>query len=79
MNTDAAENADVIPPREGVGCWHPVFPARADDIWMWGSIAIKVLLQSLDGSSRAFRVHEYASDGDGYGVHEIISSMSHAK
>jgi len=28
-------------PREGVGCWHPVFPARVDDIWMLASIAVK--------------------------------------
>ncbi|TWT01858.1 ThiF family adenylyltransferase [Planomicrobium sp. CPCC 101079] len=28
-------------PREGVGCWHPVFPARADDIWLLVSTAIK--------------------------------------
>lgn len=28
-------------PREGVGCWHPVFPARADDIWLLASITIK--------------------------------------
>ena len=20
-------------PREGVGCWHPIFPARSDDVW----------------------------------------------
>ena len=28
-------------PREGVGCWHPVFPARIDDIWMFAGIAVK--------------------------------------
>jgi ThiF family len=30
-------------PREGVGCWHPVFPARADDVWLVASAAIKHL------------------------------------
>lgn len=29
--------------REGVGCWHPVFPARADDIWLLASVAVKHL------------------------------------
>lgn len=28
-------------PREGIGCWHPVFPARIDDIWMMSGIVIK--------------------------------------
>lgn len=31
-------------PREGTGCWHPVFPARADDIWGMASVAVKHLL-----------------------------------
>jgi hypothetical protein len=30
-------------PREGVGCWHPVFPARADDVWLAASMAVKHL------------------------------------
>ena len=28
-------------PRERIGCWHPVFPARVDDVWMTASIAVK--------------------------------------
>lgn len=28
-------------PREGIGCWHPVFPARSDDIWLMASTVIK--------------------------------------
>lgn len=28
-------------PWSGVGCWHPVFPARIDDVWMMSSIAVK--------------------------------------
>lgn len=30
-------------PREGAGCWHPVFPARIDDVWMMATAAVKVL------------------------------------
>ena len=30
-------------PREGIGCWHPVFPARQDDIYLMASIASKYL------------------------------------
>lgn len=30
-------------PREGIGCWHPVFPARADDVWLMASTAMKYM------------------------------------
>lgn len=28
-------------PWEGIGCWHPVFPARTDDVWMMSSLIIR--------------------------------------
>jgi hypothetical protein len=28
-------------PRDGIGCWHPTFPARSDDIWLAASIVVK--------------------------------------
>jgi hypothetical protein len=30
-------------PREGIGCWHPIFPARIDDVWMMSSMAVKYI------------------------------------
>ena len=30
-------------PREGVGCWHPVFPAGAHDVWLLASAVVKHL------------------------------------
>lgn len=33
--------------REGVGCWHPVFPARADDVWLMASAAVKWIEQQI--------------------------------
>ncbi len=42
-------------PREGIGCWHPVFPARLDDVWLMASTAVKL----LDGASdRSFTTPE---------------------
>ncbi|MCI0392350.1 MAG: ThiF family adenylyltransferase [Acidobacteria bacterium] len=40
---DIEEQSDREMPREGIGCWHPVFPARADDVWLLASVAIKQL------------------------------------
>ena len=30
-------------PRDGVGCWHSVFPARVDDVWLHSSAAVKTI------------------------------------
>lgn len=35
------ENKDIILPRDGIGCYHPLFPARSDDIWIMAGLAIK--------------------------------------
>jgi molybdopterin/thiamine biosynthesis adenylyltransferase len=35
------ENQDIVLPREGIGCYHPLFPARLDDIWSMTGLAIK--------------------------------------
>jgi molybdopterin/thiamine biosynthesis adenylyltransferase len=47
LRKDREEVGDAELPREGVGCWHPVFPARADDVWMMASIAVKHLEERL--------------------------------
>lgn len=33
-------------PREGIGCYHPVFPARCDDMWLWASMAMRLIEQA---------------------------------
>jgi hypothetical protein len=35
------EMGDFEFPQEGIGCWHPIFPARIDDVWMFAGLAIK--------------------------------------
>lgn len=30
-------------PRDGIGCWHPTFPARSEDIWLIASTAVKII------------------------------------
>lgn len=36
---------------EGIGCWHPLFPARLDDIQMLVSAAVKVVESDLQADS----------------------------
>jgi len=40
---DRERYADHPLPRDGVGCWHPLFPARADDVSMFAAVAVKQL------------------------------------
>jgi hypothetical protein len=43
MKKERQEYKDVSLPWSGIGCWHPVFPARVDDVWMLASVAVKHL------------------------------------
>jgi hypothetical protein len=38
---DAEEHVTEPLPREGIGCWHPTFPARIDDVVMMAGVALK--------------------------------------
>lgn len=44
--TDKASYDDEIP-WEGTGCWHPVFPARSDDVWMLAAAGVKQVVELL--------------------------------
>lgn len=58
-------------PREGTGCWHPVFPARADDIWLLAAAAIKLIVGLMEQPPReaCLRVIEQrGGQGDFSGV-----------
>lgn len=52
-------------PQEGIGCWHSLFPARVDDVWMMSTAAIKLIEAYYLGSdsSSTFIVLN-TSDGD---------------
>ena len=74
LQQELEEYADKELPREGIGCWHPVFPARIDDVWMLASVAIKhieALLKSpLSGSSLAIFEQQY-EDGMYSGIRRV--------
>lgn len=42
-------------PREGIGCWHPVFPARADDVWLLASAGVKQIEEEVVEGSQGSR------------------------
>lgn len=51
LELELKENAGRELPREGVGCWHPVFQARSDDVWLLSSVAVKALQRVVEAGS----------------------------
>jgi hypothetical protein len=49
--------------REGIGCWHPVFPATADDIQLWSAIGAKFVRRAIVERRRQCSVYQMSSDG----------------
>ncbi len=48
LNKEKDEFDDYEFPQEGIGCWHPVFPARADDLWLMASVASNFFVNAID-------------------------------
>ena len=49
-------------PRNGIGCWHPLFPARADDMWMAAGTAVKALELFISRSTSNLLYSVYESN-----------------
>jgi hypothetical protein len=65
---EAKRLADMELPREGLGCFHPVFPARWDDVMLLASCAFKFIeaqCLSLKEGNSVFKTYS-ASLSEGY-------------
>lgn len=49
LETEINSTKNIDFPREGLGCWHPLFPARADDVFLMGGVAVKLTEDFLNG------------------------------
>lgn len=52
LQKEQSETENISFPREGLGCWHPIFPARSDDIWLMISTAFKVIESRISNTNR---------------------------
>lgn len=43
LQSEKALYNDYNLPRNGIGCWHPTFPGRSDDVWLAASTATKAI------------------------------------
>lgn len=39
-------------PRNGIGCWHPTFPGRSDDIWLAAATSVKAIENYIISKSK---------------------------
>ena len=69
INSYTKEDEEFDPnlfPRDGVGCWHPAFPARMDDVVSGVALSIKAIQHFIENSNYASAVLVYGKDDDGY-------------
>ena len=53
LQKDSADcDLDALP-RDGIGCWHPLFPARADDMWLAACTTVKALESFVEHSTES--------------------------
>lgn len=48
---------------EGIGCWHPVFPATAADVRMWGAVGTTTILEAIRLPKRRCQYFRQRFDG----------------
>lgn len=58
-------------PRQGIGCYHPVFPARCDDMWLWASVAVKLIEQACLNPPAEPVLYVYEQSRDQMGLPQI--------
>ncbi|MBL9085001.1 MAG: ThiF family adenylyltransferase [Planctomycetales bacterium] len=65
---DVRQHEGLVLPREGIGCWHPVFPARHDDVQLLAAAAVKWLDERLaaDPAAPLLTVFQCDYDGDSF-------------
>ena len=67
-------------PWEGIGCWHPVFPASGADVALMAAVAVKFVQGALSSDTdRMFSVYERAGDNGAFeGIKEVQSEAGKA-
>lgn len=69
LELDLLERQDIEMPLEGIGCWHPVFPGRADDMSILASVVVKRIIELLANTpiiSELEVFEQNISDKDGF-------------
>jgi hypothetical protein len=63
VEQDYAAHPGFVLPRENLGCWHPVFPARPEDVWLMTSLGLKELEEILRVEPTSLQLRLITYDG----------------
>jgi len=53
----------VDAPVEGIGCWHPVFPASASNVMLWSALGSQFIIEAIHSSERRCEYFRQLADG----------------
>ena len=53
---------------EAIGCWHPLFPARCDEVWLAAATAIQAVNRYFESKSTSSLVLVYKQLTDGFEI-----------
>jgi molybdopterin/thiamine biosynthesis adenylyltransferase len=48
---------------EGIGCWHPIFPATAEDMRLWAALGTRVIRRAIERPTRSLAYYRRHEDG----------------
>ncbi|MER9375432.1 ThiF family adenylyltransferase [Mesorhizobium sp. M0491] len=48
---------------EGIGCWHPIFPATAEDMRLWAAFGTRFIRKAIESPSRTLSYYRQHEDG----------------
>jgi hypothetical protein len=71
---DAGEFSSAELLSSGIGCWHPAFPARIDDVWMMAAVAVRRLEEAVraeEAASILVTFEQVVEDGGFQGVRRM--------
>lgn len=63
VEASPAPDGENVGDMEGIGCWHPVFPATADDVSLWGAIGAKFVRRAIVDARRQAVLYTQKEDG----------------
>jgi len=68
------DDGSTLPRSGGIGCWHPAFPARIDDMWLFASAAVKYMegYISTDKRGATFGVFEKVTNNGSFGGIKLV-------
>ncbi len=66
------DNYDL--PRNGIGCWHPTFPGRSDDVWLAAATSVKAIENYIISKSQKTLslVYEQRESDGIFGGYEVV-------